>query len=181
MSKLDLKAFSIEALTEIMAIRPSLMTVEQVKVYKKVKLENWLAKKDGKSAPWNFPSAKGGSKSTERIRDIDLSSLTKAEKIQVPEEDTQTVPFSAVAFNERIPSWQKIPTTINVQELLGRVITCKLGKMQEICKILVNEKNEVYAKSESGIKCSIPLPHLYRAWKYGTVLVNPPRIEIVVE
>ena len=178
MSKLDLKAFSFEALSQIMAIRPSLMTKEQVQVYKKVKLENWLAKKDGKPAPWNFPSAKGGvsKASSEKIQDIDISKLV--ESLPVEEEVETTVPVSASVFNEKIPSWQKIPDKIDIQDLLGRMITCKIDNRQQICKIMVNDKGEIYLHSEGGVNCSVPLPHIYRAWKYATVLLNPPRIEL---
>ena len=193
--KVDLRSFALEELTRVMAIRPSLMTEEQLRIYKKVKLENWLAKKDGQPNPWSFPSIRERTSSIiEGIQDISIQDLKREEQKKTPDpqptrspipvttivvdeevEATRPVLINA-AFNDKIPSWQKIPEKIDIADLIGRTITCKIDGFQQICKISVNEKNQIFLKPEKGAHCTVSLPHLYRAVHYATVLVNPPLI-----
>jgi ribosomal protein S25 len=189
--KVDLSSFTLEELTRVMAIRPSLMTEAQLRIYKKVKLENWLAKKDGKPNPWSFPSIRERTSTViEGIQDISIQDLKREEQKKTPESQPtrNLVPVVTVdeevevtrpvfvneVFNDKIPSWQKIPEKIDISDLIGRTITCKIKGFQQICKISVNEKNQIYLKSEKGTNCTVSLPHLYRAVHYATVLVNPP-------
>ena len=120
-SKINLDNYSYEELEDIMTKAIADLNEMELKVYKKIKYVNWIAKKNGKEIPYNFKS-KTKNKQEEKKEFV----VPKIEKRVVSSWKVKTDAL-------KMPMWVNPPNKIKEEEIIGSqcLVKCR-GKISPL-------------------------------------------------
>lgn len=178
----DLSVYTQAQIDAIMVKKTADRSVEETRVYKKVKLVEWLARgktrADGKKSPVRItPVAQKPTIDDMISRNTETSS--EEEEI-VPEEETKEEyqEFSKKKTWYTVPKkWMNVPfeEKMDKQDLITSKILVNCDNKSELCSVSIAEDGSPIA-SHMGKRFQLTWAHVYISRHYAAI-ITAPRIE----
>lgn len=179
----DLSVYTQAQIDAIMAKKTNERTVEETRVYKKVKLVEWLARgktrADGKKTPIRISTPTVAKPTVDDMISRNAKPLEdEVEKPEVEETTEEYQEFSRKKTGYTVPKkWMNVPfeEKMDKEDLISRKILVNCGEKSELCAVEVGTDGNPVASCSRG-KYQLTWAQVYIAVNYAAI-IRAPQIE----